>query len=237
MADLSPHTRWHVSTRRKLLLTLKSKNYDALIFDLDGTLWDSTVSVAEAWAHTVMELGEELPKVTAEEVSRMMGMTIEEIFKRYFPQLPPDRQKIFSAKLIAKQKMILKHQQGIIYPDVETGLKKLAAAYPLYIVSNCHEPYLEMFFEQSQLESLFKGWECYGRTGRPKTDNLKSLAVAHKLKHPCYIGDTAGDQSAAVKAGMDFYHASYGFGDPESECMRFWDFKELTSFFLGLQQR
>lgn len=208
--------------------------YDALVFDLDGTLWDSTASVSEAWAHAVTELKEELPKVSPDEVSRMMGMTLEEIFQKYFPQLPLDRQKIFSDKLLAKQKMILSNQQGVIYPGVEKGLLRLIKKFPLYLVSNCHEPYLEMFFDQSQLSKLFKDWECYGRTGKPKADNLKSLGLKHALKKSAYVGDTAGDQIAATKAGMDFYHAAYGFGEPDTECMAFHSFDELTEFFLGL---
>src|SRR5262245_37053940 len=149
---------------------MRDATYDALVFDLDGTLWDSTASVSEAWSVAVTELKEALPKVTAEEVATMMGMTTEEIFKKFFPQLPKERWEIFSEKLLASQRMLLNSQNGVIYSGVSTGIKNLSSAYPLYIVSNCHEPYLKMFFEQSRLEKLFKDWECYGRTGKPKAD-------------------------------------------------------------------
>jgi phosphoglycolate phosphatase len=208
--------------------------YDALVFDLDGTLWDSTASVSEAWTLAVTELKEELPMVSASEVAGMMGMTLEDIFQQFFPQLPKERWKSFSDKLLTHQRMILNSHNGVIYPGVSGGLKKLAALYPLYIVSNCHEPYLNMFFEQSGLESVFKDWECYGRTGKPKADNLKTITDKHQFKRAAYVGDTAGDQIASGKAGMDFYHAAYGFGEPDSDCMQFRNFDELTQFFLGL---
>jgi phosphoglycolate phosphatase len=209
--------------------------YDALVFDLDGTLWDSTASVSEAWALAVIELGEELPTVTPEEVSRMMGMTLEEIFQKYFPQLPVQRRQVFSDTLLAKQKQIMSGQQGVLYRGVQKGLAKLAQAFPLYLVSNCHVPYLDMFFDQNPLRHHFLDWECYGRTGKPKADNLQLLLKKHRLKRTAYVGDTAGDQIAATKAGMDFYHAAYGFGEPDADCMRFNNFSELTQFFLGLK--
>ena len=38
----------------------------------------------------------------------------------------------------------------------------------------------------------------------------------HGLKRPLYIGDTQGDYNAAVKAGVPFLHAAYGFGSVDA---------------------
>lgn len=57
-----------------------------------------------------------------------------------------------------------------------------------------------------------------------------SLAVVERqnLKTACYIGDTAGDEDAAAKAGVPFLHAAYGFGNPVANSLDFANFRELT---------
>lgn len=61
-----------------------------------------------------------------------------------------------------------------------------------------------------------------------------SLAVVErqKLKTACYIGDTAGDEDAAAKAGVPFFHAAYGFGNPAANPLAVANFRKLTRHFI-----
>jgi phosphoglycolate phosphatase len=115
---------------------------------------------------------------------------------------------------------------------VAEGLPKLAAQFPLFIVSNCQTDYLETFFAWTGYRRLFRDSECHGNTGKSKGENIRLIAERNKLHAPAYIGDTAGDHEAAMRAGADYYHVAYGFGDPARECLVFAKFEEVVNFFL-----
>ena len=50
-----------------------------LLFDLDGTLWDSAVPVAEAWNEVFRREAPGLPPLTVDDIHGVMGMTMKEI--------------------------------------------------------------------------------------------------------------------------------------------------------------
>jgi phosphoglycolate phosphatase len=130
---------------------------------------------------------------------------------------------------------MLREEGGILYPGVAEGLAALAKHYPLFIVSNCDSDYLDIFFHRTRLRDLFRDAECYGNTGMNKAENLKAVVERNRLRKPAYMGDTAGDQIAARKAGMDYYHVTYGFGQPHTDCLTFDSFAEACAFFSDLE--
>ncbi len=74
-----------------------------------------------------------------------------------------------------------------------------------------------MFFKISGLEHYFLGHQCYGTKSLPKADNIMDIIKDHNLAAPVYVGDTMGDYTAAVKAGIPFIFADYGFGVVEED--------------------
>ena len=57
---------------------------DGIIFDVDGTLWDSTPIVAEAWTQAVLECGIKDRIVTAGELKQLFGKTMSVIAASLF---------------------------------------------------------------------------------------------------------------------------------------------------------
>ncbi len=204
--------------------------YEALIFDLDGTLWDSSSPVILAW-NTVLDK-HHLKTFTAEELRQCMGLTDEEIFRRHFPDLTREQQKKIAEECLKSEVEVLRRMHGDLYPGVREGLEKLSRMYKLFLVSNCQSVYLKQFYETSQLGKLFLDQECYGNTGHPKADNIKAVIKRNKLTSSAYIGDTSGDESASRTAGIDFYHVAYGFGSPAGTCLSFESFDRLVEFFI-----
>lgn len=207
-------------------------HYDALIFDLDGTLWNSTAACAMGWNRALEKLKKSTAPVTPEQIGKIMGLPHDRIFERFFPDTAPEERERIGEACYREELIALRAKSAPLYPGVAEGLIALARQYPLYIVSNCLTEYLQTFLDGTGLRPLFKGHSCLGDTGRPKSENLAALIARHKLTRAAYIGDTAGDQSAAERAGVDYFHVGYGFGDPDRDCMVFTDFADLTRFFL-----
>jgi len=207
--------------------------HDGIIFDLDGTLWDSTAACAEAWNEVLKEL--ELPdkRFTSKDIEKLMGMTLEQIFNVSFPEKDEALRRKLAAECLAKEIDFIARTGVAVYPGVQVGLKSLSEHYPLFIVSNCGPAYLKTFFEVTGLKIHFRDSECHGNTKLPKSENIRLVVERNMLKAAVYIGDTASDEQAAHLAGVSFCHAAYGFGVPVKPCLQFKSFPEMIPHFVG----
>ena len=61
---------------------------DGIIFDVDGTLWDSTDSVTESWNLAIRENSDMDLTITADILKGLFGKTMTEIADSLFPSLP-----------------------------------------------------------------------------------------------------------------------------------------------------
>lgn len=189
--------------------------FDSVIFDLDGTLWDSCRRVAESWHITLTERFGQTETPSAADVLSIMGMTGVQIADRFFRGIGPDPLEVFQT-CARDASAYLQTHGGDLYPGVKEMLRSLCAAQlPLFIVSNCQGGYIESFLSVTGLASYFKDFECEGRTGRSKTENIRLIVERNGLRAPVYVGDTAMDERSAAAAGLPFIHAAYGFGAAE----------------------
>ena len=58
-----------------------------IIFDMDGTLWDSSENVARSWDKVIQKEAGGLRRITREDIKRVMGHTMTEIAQMLFPML------------------------------------------------------------------------------------------------------------------------------------------------------
>lgn len=183
-----------------------------IIFDMDGTLWDSAEGVAQSWNCIVAQEYTPDRVITAEEIQSVMGKTMDKLAEALFPELPEAQRMELLEKCCAYENEYLKEHGGILYDELENTLKRLYAEYPLYIVSNCQSGYIEAFLEYYGFGHYFEDIECYGNNGLKKGDNIRRLAERNGLTDSVYVGDIQGDYDASREAGVKFIHAAYGFG-------------------------
>lgn len=144
-----------------------------------------------------------------------MGLPMDEIARRMFPICLETEQQRLLEECCQVEHEVLEKRGGKLYPQVEETLQALSRKFPLFIVSNCEDGYIQCFFRSMGLEKYFKDIECFGATGLSKGENNKLIIRRNGLKQPVYVGDTQGDSQAARQAGIPFVFARYGFGDTE----------------------
>jgi len=191
------------------------KNCDAIIFDLDGTLWDPSNTCRESWNAIIEKQGYDIPLLTNEDLHQVFGLKFDKIAALLFPTLSlTDQKELLQACIDYENEYIIEYG-GDLYMPLEDVLGRLKARYRLFIVSNCQAGYIEVFLKHYQLESYFEDFECPGNTGLEKAANIKLIMERNQLKNPIYVGDTATDQLAAKDNEIPFIFAAYGFGNVE----------------------
>lgn len=181
-----------------------------IIFDMDGTLWDSAENVAKSWNDAIREFGYERNPITKEDMYSVMGKTMDELASIIFPNCAC-RDELIKV-CYREENDYLRNHGGSLYPNVEDTLRLLSEQYELYIVSNCQSGYIEAFFDYYGLADYFKDIECYGNNELDKSENIKLIVSRNHLDEAVYVGDIQGDYDSSKKAGVKFIHAAYGFG-------------------------
>lgn len=208
-----------------------------LIFDLDGTLWDSSAQVVPAWNQALGRHPELGRQITEDEMRSYMGKTVEMITELMLPGIPREERLAILEECCAEERVYLLRHGGTLYPRLEETLITLQKNYLLYIVSNCNDGYIETFLEYHQMGRFFSDTECFGRTRRQKGENIRLIIERNDLGRAVYIGDTQGDLDAADLAGIPFIYASYGFGKVNRDVPSISQFSELPQTLPALFER
>ena len=187
---------------------------DGIILDIDGTLWNSTPIVAEAW-NEIIEKRDDIPfRFTAKQLTQLFGRPLPVIADMVFPFLEEkERYDLMNECCEREHELLRASTQNILYPGVAETMKALCKKIPLFIVSNCQAGYIEVFLKATGFGHYFKGHLCPGDTGMAKAENIMKIRNDYDLKDPVYVGDTLGDFNACKKAGVPFIFAKYGFGE------------------------
>ncbi|WP_266202541.1 HAD family hydrolase [Pontibacter kalidii] len=191
--------------------------YDSLIFDLDGTLWDSTQTIADAWNAASAQFDFVDLTLTRQDIRNIAGMPYDAIYLKLFPSLNQEQRQQLQKTAARLELEYLQEKGGELYPQLQETLEMLQPKYKLFIVSNCQSGYIETFLQFFGLQPYFTDIACYGDQRLPKSENIRSVVQRHHLQRPVYIGDTQGDYSASEQAGVPFILARYGFGEVEAQ--------------------
>ena len=205
-------------------------NYESLIFDIDGTLWDSRALVAEGYNIQLKKEGLEHLCVTAEDLKPLFGKVMTEIADAILASIDPkDRYDLMERCMDTENKYLFENECRIGYPGILETVRELSEKYRLFIVSNSQCGYPELCMDKLGLTPYIKGHLCFGDTGTSKGKTIRTLMEKHNIQSCAYVGDTQGDYEATVEADVPFIWATYGFGTPDGYAAKIDSFEELLN--------
>ena len=98
-----------------------------VIFDLDGTLWNTSERIVPAWNEVLARRG--LRQITTEDMNSYMGKTPDGIVSMMLPDLPREEGLAVFADCLTAEDDFLRRHGGILYPALEETLAVLRETY------------------------------------------------------------------------------------------------------------
>ncbi len=212
-------------------MTTDSKQTDALIFDMDGTLWDGVESYAQGF-NDFFETKNILRNLTKEDIKGFMGWEEDKFLEAIIPEFSVHERKTVYEEVIGFQYQRIKSGGGLLYNGVVEGLSKLSEKYKIFIVSNCPEFTIDYFVKRAGIEGIITDSLAHGQNYKPKHQNIQFLIEKHRLKNPLYIGDTDSDSRQSRLVPLPFVFVDYGFGTTKNYDLKFSSFPQLTDYFM-----
>lgn len=186
-----------------------------MLFDVDGTLVDTTYIHAALWAEALRQHGQVVP---ASEIHHAIGMSSDKLLEHCVGNADVDREAVTEAHLI-------------LYREWWGRLSPLSGAVEL--VRRCHERGLEVVLASSAneeelnvLRSVLDADDAIdavtssgdAEAGKPAPDILEVALERSGLtpERVVFVGDAVWDGHAAQRAGVRFIGLTCG-GTPESE--------------------
>lgn len=186
--------------------------YDMIIFDLDGTLWE-TEYISYKTANAVLKKYEEDKEITMEVVKSTMGCTFAETAEMYMPYYDVEKREKILGQMLDLNAQILSEFGGNVYKNLKETLDVLSKDYKLAIVSNCADGYIESFLNSSKLDKYFVDYMAAAKYKVTKAEAIRQVVQRNEINSAIYVGDTINDYKATLGAEVDFIQAKYGFGE------------------------
>lgn len=209
---------------------MKKTDFDALIFDMDGTLWNPLTLYTAATNDFLKEKNIQ-KSYTPQELQKYMGLESAEFTHEIFGNISEEQQKEWFKAIAEKQYQRMQDKEGILFPYLIEMLQRLSAVYSVFIVSNCPAKGIDYFMERANIQEFITDSFAYGMNEKPKHHNIQLLKDKYGFKNAVYIGDTEKDEKEAKLANIPFIFVTMGYGNSENYFKKFDSLKELTEYF------
>ena len=137
--------------RRKL-------NIENIIFDVDGTLWDSTGEVAKAWNLAVKELGIECESLPRIRLNESLESQMNVIADHLFPSASAaEKERALELCCMYEHEVLEQCEENLLYPG-ERDDQELAKTHKVCVVSNCQSGYIAAVSEKESIGTVCVGY-------------------------------------------------------------------------------
>ena len=209
--------------------TMMKKKY-SIIFDMDGTLIDSSFAMTQSVNHVRNTLG--LEPINQQALEYYINQP-----DQHFPvilyesiEYKPEHRELF-------REHYMKHsvESIALYPDVKEMLAFLSQKAHLAIATNASDFFARHMLEHLEILDYFDAIVGGNNVDDPKPNPqmIESLmeSLESKRERTFLVGDSLKDEHAALNAKIGFIFAKWGYGKSDTATIRMSSVKELESFF------
>ncbi|HAU06771.1 MAG TPA: HAD family hydrolase [Gammaproteobacteria bacterium] len=184
--------------------------YDLIIFDWDGTLMDSTPSITQAMQQAIQQL--QLPPLSNDTVSHIIGLGLNEAVSTLYPSLPPARLQQLGQYY--QRNFIQQQTRPQLFPGAADFIKHLFEQdYLLAVATGKSRSGLDSVLTQTQLAPYFTTTRCVDECpSKPDPTMLKEIIteLGATAERTLMIGDTSHDLMMARHAGTSMVGITHG---------------------------
>lgn len=193
------------------------KKTELIIFDLDGTLIDSSDDIAWAANKTLLYMGKSEREI--EVIKENIGWGVKVLIERLMPGEDEGRIRTARGKFLEYYWEHL-NVKTFLYPGVLDTLKYLKGIdKKMAIVTNKQIKYTERIIEELAIKNLFDmvlgGDSLTNRKPHPEPVEKIIAALAVQKDMAVFVGDSPVDCEAGKGAGIFTIGVEYGFRDKE----------------------
>lgn len=188
-----------------------------ILFDLDGTLTDSSLGIARCIQEAVRRLGREVPE--ADSLRRFVGPPLQGTFAHLLGT--ENEAAIAEAIRFYRERFVATGMfENALYPGVAAGLDRLRqGGHRLWVATSKPRVYAVRILEHFEIANAFAG--VYGpdlsELGHDKRVMLRELLAAERLapRETCMVGDRVHDVEGARANGVAAVAVRWGYGSAE----------------------
>ena len=188
--------------------------YDAVIFDLDGTLTNSERGIVACVHYAIGKMGYPVPD--AETLRKFIGPPLTESFSRYCGM--DEAETEIAVKTYRERYLPIGWAENAVYPGIRPLLKALKEqGAAIYVATGKPQAPSERILRHFELMQYIDG--VAGPSDEdPRADKallIRRVLAGKAFRRAVMIGDRRSDIQGAREAGIEGIGAGYGFGEPD----------------------
>ena len=192
----------------------RPQQFDLIVFDWDGTLFDSTALIVRCIQDACVDLG--LPMPSAERSAYVIGLGLRDALEHVVPELPPQRYGELAQRY--RHHYIASQHELSLFQGTLDMLRELKSRHHwLAVATGKGRQGLNDALAHSELVGMFDGSRTADETAsKPHPRMLLELIdqFGVRAERTLMIGDTTHDLLLARNAGTASVGVSFGAHDP-----------------------
>ncbi len=206
------------------------KKEACIIFDMDGTLVDSSFAMTQSVNYVRAKLG--LAPIHKEELEYYINQPDQNLPRIFYntQEYDPNHRSLFREHYMATST-----QSIALYPDVKEMLAFMKERAILCVATNASDYFARHMLEHLNIVHYFQGIVGANNVPEPKPNpQMLELLMDNAgvmKERSMLVGDSIKDEQAAENADIPFIFAGWGYGKSETASMRAHSIHELIALF------